>query len=390
MHARHIKALALTTCTVFAVTAIADFPSSSGYGFGTVASAQAGNGNGNGNGGEKGNAGGNGGGNGGGNSGGNSSSAGSQGNGHGVGGGVGKSGGLFGVFSAKTKSSASKNNSKSLLGSLGLGFGRDKDKTAKSRTASAGKRSNKAPTAKIQLASVPTPHAKPAKEKNFRAKLAGLNSLNRNYHAYMNSQDPRLDAIRSYMMASIDYERAAETLAEALANLAPAQDAFAETVASLYGGLTTYDGFSPTDPDIDSLNTRLGELETLDPSTLTTEGANNVQNEIDAINSALSSDEATTLGGLQNDVDNAQDTVDGLADQVSDEALTEALLAAANENRVNEYGTDNYVDSDMLDWAKNLLGVDDAYGKIDQMREALDAEAETAGAEAPATEETDS
>ena len=48
MHLRRTKALALTTCIVFAVTAIADFPSMAGYDFGTVSSAQAGNGNGNG------------------------------------------------------------------------------------------------------------------------------------------------------------------------------------------------------------------------------------------------------------------------------------------------------------------------------------------------------
>ena len=51
MHLRHTKALALTTCIAFAVTAVADFPSVAGYDFGTVTSAQAGNGNGNGGGG---------------------------------------------------------------------------------------------------------------------------------------------------------------------------------------------------------------------------------------------------------------------------------------------------------------------------------------------------
>ncbi|MAS06790.1 MAG: hypothetical protein CL534_19185 [Ahrensia sp.] len=237
---------------------------------------------------------------------------------------------------------------------------------------------------------MPTPHQKPAKEKNFRAKLAGLNSLNRNYMAYMNAKDPRLGAIQSYMMASINYEKATESLEEALANLAPALDAFADTVASVYGGLTTYDGFSPVDPDIDSLESRLSDLENLDLSSLSTEEAENVQDEIGAINSALSSQEATTLGGLQQQAQTAQEQIDQLADQVTDEALTEALLSAANENRVAEYGTEDYVDAEMLGWAKDLLGVDDAYGKMDQMREALDAEEETAGAEAPTTEETDS
>ena len=93
---------------------------------------------------------------------------------------------------------------------------------------------------------------------------------------------------------------------------------------------------------------------------------------------------------MQDQADNAQERIDLLADQVIDEALAEALLAAANENRVNEYGAENYVDDEMLNWAKDLLGVDDAVGKIDQMREALEAEQETAGAIVPATDETDS
>ena len=42
------------------------------------------------------------------------------------------------------------------------------------------------------------------KEKNFHAKLAGLNSLNRNYHAYLNSQSPRMASIRTFVLDSAD------------------------------------------------------------------------------------------------------------------------------------------------------------------------------------------
>jgi hypothetical protein len=50
-----------------------------------------------------------------------------------------------------------------------------------------------------------------------------------------------------------------------------------------------------------------------------------------------------------------------------DEALKVALLDAANDNRVAEYG-DDY----MMGWAKDLLGVGDAFGKIGEVRETLE------------------
>ncbi len=44
--------------------------------------------------------------------------------------------------------------------------------------------------------------------------------------------------------------------------------------------------------------------------------------------------------------------------------LVEALMVAANDNRVAQYG-DGYVDADLLDWAKQQLGVGDYEGLID-------------------------
>jgi hypothetical protein len=42
--------------------------------------------------------------------------------------------------------------------------------------------------------------------KNQAASAAGLNSLNRNYHAYINSSDPRMTAISAYVMAYAEFE----------------------------------------------------------------------------------------------------------------------------------------------------------------------------------------
>ncbi|MDB5542382.1 MAG: hypothetical protein JWQ89_4109, partial [Devosia sp.] len=44
--------------------------------------------------------------------------------------------------------------------------------------------------------------------------------------------------------------------------------------------------------------------------------------------------------------------------------LTEALLVAANDNRVAQYG-DGYVTPELLEWAKSVLGTGDYEGTID-------------------------
>ena len=116
-----------------------------------------------------------------------------------------------------------------------------------------------------QVAALPdtvlVPETKP---KNLHARLAGLNSLNRNYHAYLNSQSPRFASIFDYVM------------------------------------------------------------------------------------------------------DSALGVVD-----IDDQALREALLDAANQNRVAQYG-DDYLNDDVMDWARDVLGVGDDFGKIDEVRETLE------------------
>ena len=38
------------------------------------------------------------------------------------------------------------------------------------------------------------------------SKAAGINSLNRNYHAYLNSNDPRMSAVSAYAIAYAEFE----------------------------------------------------------------------------------------------------------------------------------------------------------------------------------------
>ena len=124
----------------------------------------------------------------------------------------------------------------------------------------------------VELAALPDTVVVPEpKEKSLHARLAGLNSLKRNYHAYLNSNDPRMASIRAFVMASAN---------------------------------------------------------------------------------------------------------DELTDEEVDEALRDALMDAANRNRVAQYG-DDYVNDDVMDWAKDVLGVgDDRFGKIDEVRDTLEVDSQ--------------
>lgn len=112
------------------------------------------------------------------------------------------------------------------------------------------------------------------------AKLGRLNSLNRNYHAYLNSSDPHMAAIRAYVVAYAQFE--------------------------LDNGIDAI----PTDPAL------------------------------------------------------------------SDEALSAALLSAANKDIGTVQQPDDMVvaDPEVVAWAKDVLGVGSAVGKIDQVRDVMASE----------------
>ncbi|TCL63243.1 hypothetical protein EV286_11757 [Rhizobium sp. BK251] len=120
----------------------------------------------------------------------------------------------------------------------------------------------------------------PILSSNLAAKLGGLNSLNRNYRAYLNSNDPRMAAIRDYVVAYAQFE--------------------------LDNGVDVV----PTDPAL------------------------------------------------------------------SDEALSAALMAAANKDigTVEQPGDAVVADPAVMAWAKDVLGVGPAVGKIDQVRDVMAAE----------------
>ena len=76
------------------------------------------------------------------------------------------------------------------------------------------------------------------------------------------------------------------------------------------------------------------------------------------------SGELTALQAAQTDVATHTAAVTAGQAATTDAMLVEALMVAANDNRVAQYG-DGYVDAELLDWAKQQLGVGDYDGLID-------------------------
>lgn len=354
------------------------------YGFNDQAFAKNGNGNGNGNGNSGGNANGNSGGNG---NGGNSAGNGNSGNAASSGSG-GKGLGLFKRGNSKTKQARSSNgNGKGLGGFLNNVFGGNKkagNSGSRRQTASRGgtkSQSHRLPKAeRATLAAVSvTPLASPnVKQKNFNAKLGRLNSLKRNYRAYINSNSPHLASIVAYIDATLTYDSLAAELAIAEENLDSARVLLAETLDVI----TPYDEFAYEDLSSEELEARLAELEGIDDTELPLEQAAALQAERTALAEALESDAYTAFTEAETAYNNQEADLDDAGEATSDEALREALVAMANENRIREYGED-YVDDEMLDWAKEILGVGDFYGKIDEIREFEEASEDDDVAEAP-------
>jgi hypothetical protein len=161
-----------------------------------------------------------------------------------------------------------------------------------------------------ELVSTESEHMREDKPKNPRAELGRLNSWNRNYHAYMNSNDPHMAAVREYARNYIEYEGAVD-------RATAAQEA------------------------LDALN---GDFALTDEP--------------------LSDEAKAQLAAANDELSAALEEVARTEALVSDEALSEAILSGANKAT-----GEDYVDDQKLDWAKDLLGVGDSYGKIDQIRD---------------------
>lgn len=297
------------------------------------------------------------------------SSAHARGNGNGGGGGNGGGHGNGGKAERGERGKSASAKDRSGSGSRAVAS-RERKSASKVKAAKAER--VRGPQIAALPAAVELPEAKPIKEKNFRAKLAGLNSLNRNYHAYLNSQAPRMASIQAFVMASAQLDIAAEELAAANSTVATAQVDFDSLLSNTE--ITPYDEAVGIydDPTLKELEDRLEHLNSVTPAP---EDEEALEAEATALEGLLESPEAMALADAEQAAADAQLAADKAALGTDDEALRQALLDAANENRVAQYGED-YVDDEMMDWAKDVLGVGDDFGKIDEVRESLEAGSE--------------
>jgi hypothetical protein len=96
--------------------------------------------------------------------------------------------------------------------------------------------------------------------KNLTASAAGLNSLNRNYHAYMNSNDPRMTAISAYVMAYAEFE--AENGPDAIpSDPALSDDALREALESFTKGGEVSDATLDRAKDILGVGPAVGKID---------------------------------------------------------------------------------------------------------------------------------
>ena len=195
----------------------------------------------------------------------------------------------------------------------------------------------------------------PGSKRTLNAELGRLNSLKRNINGLMNSNDPKMAGIRAYVIANGTLVDAQATLAVAGADLTSAQNAYIALVTSL--GVGSYPNLTPAglQSELDSVNAALA-VSTDDPALLAQQAALT-----DAITAINASPELAALITASEDIVAAEDGVFEAELAVSEDALREALLVAANPNRRSE----DYLTPEIMAWASNELGVGDANGLID-------------------------
>ena len=208
-----------------------------------------------------------------------------------------------------------------------------------------------------------------AKPKNVNAQLAGLNSLKRNINGLMNSSDPRMVELRSYVANSAALEIATRDLAAAQAELQSLVGAFEGYVDSTVAnaGLVAYDGSGAyDDPSLASLQARQAELAAAIAADPTNADA---QAEYDTLTATLgtigSSAELQAISTQQGLIGGLESDIAGYQSVTTEESLRAALLTAANENRVADAGGDAYLTPEIMSWAEQQLGVGESNGLID-------------------------
>ena len=247
-------------------------------------------------------------------------------------------------------------------GQSGVSHGSAKSQTASidlDQSASSGKSGKSGKTLKV---------ASEDKPGSLKSKLGGLNSLNRNINGLMNSSDPRMEAIRDFIKASASLATDTAALQKAQDALLAAQGDYDALVATLLPTAWDKSTDAYSDTSLAGLEQRLQDLTDLADKTTDPDDLVLINAEIKQLGTAIdaisTSDELAALNTATDDVSTLEQQVATDQTATDDDALKQALMAAANKNRITQYG-DDYVDAAMLDWAKQKLGVGDYTGLID-------------------------
>ena len=209
-----------------------------------------------------------------------------------------------------------------------------------------------------------TPQPSPLTQaKGLRSKLGNLVSLERDYQDYLDSDDPNLAAIQAYIGATLHYERVAGGLTRLEGELTAAREVLTEPLE----GISAHDGYAYKVAASEQLVARLAALDAVDISALPVEQGRLLETERLKLKTVLESEDFTAFKTAETAYLDSQVVLATLRGEISDETLSEALIAMADQDLVEEYG-DAYVDAAMLDWVKQVLGVGAYDGKIDEIR----------------------
>lgn len=238
------------------------------------------------------------------------------------------------------------------------GAAKGKSQKAADKPSPAKKSNSSAHNDKPQKAELVAEISAPESTKNVHAQLGGLNSLKRNINGLMNSADPRMEAVRSFVQASAQLVATQAELSNARGDLGSARDAYNGLAATLLPVAYDGDPAAYADLSIAALSLR---LEALNAALALDSENTGISEEITSLSTAIltlqASPELQTLTDVQLQVDTlAALEAEGIA-ATDDATLVAALNGASNDGSLSD---------DALLWARQQLGVGDYFGLIDE------------------------
>jgi hypothetical protein len=198
-----------------------------------------------------------------------------------------------------------------------------------------------------------TTTTKAAKTKNLNGQLAGLNSLKRNINGLMNSSSPRMVQLRAFVENSAALETAAAALEVEDALLDELQIALDDVIDTATADIVPFDDSTfYENATLEQLNDRLEDLaDALEADPDDQLAIDEQAALVAALDEINGSDEFAAVTAQEEIVEGLADEVAELELLTTEEALKDALIAAANKNRVAEAGAEAYLTPEIMAWA---------------------------------------